>query len=217
MVATPLIAPGRRQRNSAVVVTSLAVTTLATAAQRWGWRRSAGALASTAVATTALEAVGVRTGLPFGRYHYTSQLQPQLAGVPVIVPLAWFAMGVPSREVGAGSALLGGVALTAWDAFLDPQMTAERYWQWERNGLYRGIPLSNYAGWLVSATAMMRLFDAWLPRRNSQPHTGLLAIYGGMAAMESVGFAVFFKDRLVAAVGGASMFAALGVHVWRRR
>jgi hypothetical protein len=33
----------------------------------------------------------------------------------------------------------------------------------------------------------------------------LVAEYGVMAAMETLGFAVFFRDRLVAAVGGAGM------------
>jgi uncharacterized membrane protein len=216
MVATPLIAPGKRQRNSTLVVGALSATTLATTATRWGWTRSLGALASTAAATCTLEAVAVRTGVPFGRYHYTDELRPQVAKVPVIVPLAWFAMGVPAREIGAGSALLGGAALTAWDAFLDPQMTSENYWRWDQPGRYRNIPASNYAGWMVSATAMMKLFDAWLPRR-SRVHGGLVAIYVAMAAMETVGFAAFFKDRLVALVGGSAMGAAIAGHVLRTR
>ena len=41
-----------------------------------------------AVATGVVERVGTQTGLPFGRYAYTGALQPQVAHVPVIVPLA---------------------------------------------------------------------------------------------------------------------------------
>ena len=58
---------------------------------------------------------------------------------------------------------MGAVALTAWDLFLDPQMTAERYWRWERPGSYRGIPLSNYAGWLVTSAGMMVALERLLP------------------------------------------------------
>ena len=44
------------------------------------------------------------------------------------------------------------------------------------------------------------------------------ATYGAMAAMESVGFAVFFRDRVVAAVGTSAMAPvalAAGWRTWR--
>ena len=38
----------------------------------------------------AVEHVGVTSGVPFGRYHYTGALQPQLLGiVPLAIPCAW--------------------------------------------------------------------------------------------------------------------------------
>ena len=103
------------------------------------------AAAVAVAATTAIvERVGTRTGVPFGRYEYSGALRPQIAGVPAIVPLAWFAMAVPAREAthaalgGRSTAvtrvLVGAAALTAWDLFLDPQMVGEGYWSWVRNG-----------------------------------------------------------------------------------
>ena len=58
---------------------------------------------------------------------------------------------VPAREAahaalgrrstpGLRAVALGAAALTAWDLFLDPQMTAEGYWRWDRRGRYRGHP-----------------------------------------------------------------------------
>ena len=44
-------------------------------------------------------------GVPFGRYRYTGRLRPDVAGVPVVVPMAWWAMAVPARE--AAHAALG--------------------------------------------------------------------------------------------------------------
>ena len=38
-----------------------------------------------------------------------------------------------------------------------------------------------------------------------RPSGDLVAEYATMAAMETVGFAAFFRDRLVAAVGGSAM------------
>ena len=37
----------------------------------------------------AIEALGVATGVPFGGYAYSGELGPKLAGVPVVIPLAW--------------------------------------------------------------------------------------------------------------------------------
>ena len=48
----------------------------------------------------------------------------------------------------------------------------------------------------------------------------LVAEYGAMAVMETLGFAAFFRDRVVAAVGGAAMLpvAAAAVRtLWRGR
>ena len=215
MIAFPLARPGgelRRHLSGAVVAGLAATTTLATAG-RWGRARAGLGAAVVGVATAAVERIGTSTGLPFGRYRYTGRLQPEVAAVPVIVPLAWWSMAVPAREA-AHSALggrstplrrvvLGAVALTAWDLFLDPQMTAEGFWRWSSGGRYRGIPLSNYVGWLGTSVAVMAVLEALLPP--DEPDRALVAEYAAMGVMETVGFAAFFRDRLVAAVGGAAM------------
>ena len=223
MVTFPLArraGPGRRSISNAVVL-GLSISTAALAGRRWGWPRSVLAATAVAAGTLAVERIGTERGVPFGRYEYTGHLRPTIAGVPVAVPLAWWGMALPAREV-AHAALgqhstrvrriaLGAVALTAWDLFLDPQMTGEGYWRWPDGGRYRGIPLTNYAGWLVTSAAVMAALDWLLPPRGADP--GLVAAYAGVAAMETLGFAAFFGDRLVAVVGGAAMLpiAAAGV------
>jgi putative membrane protein len=187
--------------------------------------RAGTAAATVSLATAAVERVGTATGVPFGRYHYTGRLRPAVAGLPVIVPLAWWSMAVPAREVAhaalgvlstrLGRLALGATALTAWDLFLDPQMTAEGYWRWRRRGVYRGIPLTNYAGWLATAAGVMAALEVLVPA--ARPDRALAGAYAAMAVMETVGFAVFFGDPLVAAVGGAAMLpiAALAALRWR--
>ncbi|MEU8374354.1 carotenoid biosynthesis protein [Micromonospora sp. NPDC048894] len=57
------------------------------------------AAALVAVATGggfAIEALGVATGFPFGSYDYSGELGPKLAGVPLIIPLAWTWMAWPA-------------------------------------------------------------------------------------------------------------------------
>ncbi len=216
MVITPLARRGGpvRRAMSTIVVSGLFATTSAAAARRWGAPRSAIAATGVAAVTGVVEHIGTATGKPFGAYRYTGSLRPQVAGVPAIVPLAWFAMAVPARET-AHAALghrstpatriaCGAAALTAWDLFLDPQMVGEGYWQWARVGRYRGVPMSNYAGWLATSVVVMAALELALPA--DQPaDRALVAEYGVMAGMETLGFAAFFRDRLVAAVGGVAM------------
>jgi putative membrane protein len=222
MIATPLLPKGGRGRRllSSVVVVGSFVTTTANATRRWGTRRAFAAAGVTAAATTAVERVGTQTGLPFGRYAYTSALQPQVAHVPAIVPLAWFALGLPARESAhsalgrrsttAGRIALGSAALTAWDLFLDPQMVGEGYWRWARRGVYRGIPLSNFAGWFATGLGVMTVLDVLLPPERyhgGEPDAdgALVGEYAYMAVMETIGFARYFRDPLVAIVGGVAM------------
>lgn len=230
MIATPLLPQGGRARRvlSSVVVAGSFATTGANAVRCWGSGRTAAAATATAIGTTIVERIGTATGIPFGRYGYTSALQPQVAHVPAIVPLAWFALGLPARET-AHAALggrstpatriaLGSAALTAWDLFLDPQMVGEGYWAWARRGVYRGIPLSNYLGWFATGLGVMALLEAVLPpaAESTDADGALVGEYAYMGVMETIGFAKYFRDPVVAVVGGLGMLPVAAVAVARK-
>jgi hypothetical protein len=77
--------------------------------------------------------------------------------VPLVIPLAWTMMAYPALLVaGASRPPAGGpvaaLALATWDLFLDPQMVDAGHWVWLGGGgpTLLGIPLSNFAGWLVT-------------------------------------------------------------------
>lgn len=202
-----------------VVVVAFAATTTSLAAAVWGWRRAGVAAVVVVVTTTVLERVGTGTGVPFGEYRYTGELQPTIAGVPLAVTLAWLAMAVPAREVAARLAApgwrrtaVGALALTAWDVMLDPQMVEEGFWVWAEGGPWRGVPLSNYLGWLLSSAAVLALLDRLLPEAGSS--RPLLGLYAWWAVMQTLGFLVFFDDPLVGLVGGLCMLP-LAVAAWR--
>ena len=169
------------------------------------------------------EAVGVRTGVPFGRYAYAGTLGPQLLDVPVIVPLAWVMMAYPCLLLGrrlardvrhplaarAAVAATGGTTLAAWDLFLDPQMVAAGHWTWAfptpaLPGV-PGIPLTNYAGWLLVALVMVAALDALLAR-DGTPRQGVpAALLAWTWIGSTVGNAVFFDRPWVAVWGGLAM------------
>ena len=234
MIATPLMPKGGAQRRalSSAVVVAMATTTAANAGARWGVARAATALGAVGITTGVVERVGTATGVPFGRYEYTGALRPQLGHVPALVPLAWFAMAVPAREVAHAAlgprstpgarAVLGAAALTAWDLFLDPQMIGEGYWIWARRGIYRGVPLTNYVGWFATGLGVMAILERALPAAGSveaaseRPDFSLIAMYGFVGLMETIGFARYFRDPVVATIGGVGMLPLAAAAIVRR-
>jgi uncharacterized membrane protein len=234
MIATPLVPRGGPQRRalSSAVVVAMAATTAANAGARWGTARALTTLGAVVAATTVIERIGTATGVPFGRYEYTDALRPQVGRVPAIVPLAWFAMAVPAREVAHAAAgprsrsatrvVVGAAALTAWDLFLDPQMVGEGYWRWARPGTYRGIPLGNYIGWFVTGLGVMAIVERALPVADPSeagyvaPDASLVATYGLVGLMETLGFARYFRDPVVATIGGIGMLPLTAAAIVRQ-
>ncbi|MFG1846185.1 carotenoid biosynthesis protein [Micromonospora carbonacea] len=183
------------------------------------------AAALVAVATGggfAIEALGVATGFPFGSYDYSGELGPKLAGVPLVIPLAWTWMAWPAwlaaaRLVAPGVArvALAAVGLAAWDLFLDPQMVAEGYWVWRDAtpalpGL-PGVPVSNYLGWLLFAVLLMaalRPLAGPVVDRAGPGDAPMFALYLWTYASSILAHAVFLGLPASAAWGAAGMAVA---------
>ncbi|MFI2712658.1 carotenoid biosynthesis protein [Micromonospora sp. NPDC018662] len=185
----------------------------------------------------AVEAIGVATGFPFGSYDYSGELGPKLAGVPLIIPLAWTWMAWPAwltavrltqvlsggpsstGSVNRGPRLariaLAAVGLAAWDLFLDPQMVAEGYWTWRDAtpalpGL-PGIPVSNYLGWLgfaVLLAVVLRPLAGPAVDRVDRRDAPMFALYLWTYASSVLAHAVFLRLPASALWGAAGMAVA---------
>ena len=117
------------------------------------------------------ELLGTSTGFPFGAYSYLSGLGYKIFDlVPFTIPLSWFYMGFVSfllacTTLRAGrhwlqrleAIALGAMMLTAWDFVLDPAMSQAQYpfWEWHQFGAFFGMPLQNFAGWMLTGTLFM--------------------------------------------------------------
>ena len=220
-IVYPLVPTAARTPVTMLSVVVFAVASLADAARVHGRRGVAALLAVACGGGLLVEGLGLHTGVPFGPYHYTGTLGPELVGVPVIVPLAWMMMAWPAlvvaRALARGPvavALVGGAALASWDLFLDPQMVAAGHWVWADPmpalPFVPGVPLSNYAGWVVVAILM----TAALHRLVGPTGTGqapvsrpAAALYLWAYASSVVAHAVFFGLPGSAVVGGLVMGA----------
>lgn len=223
MIALPIVrALAPTSTFNALVVLSVAIqaaAVLAVLAESWGARRTLLTALAAAVLTWAIEAIGSSTGFPFGAYHYTDALRPQLFGVPLVIPLAWLMMLPPAWAVAqtiVGRAprwlyvLVSAAAFTAWDLFLDPQMVSWGYWVWVQPQGYFGIPWINYLGWFLVSAVLTLLLN---PHR--VPGLPLIIIYTITWALEAIGLIAFFGLPGPGLVG----FVVMGLFValsWRQ-
>lgn len=222
MISVPILTWlwGERAQRRGIVAGVLlqAATVLAIVLPTWGVVRTGLTALLVVVTGWAAEFLGSSTGFPFGRYHYTDRLQPQLKGVPLVIPLAWLVMLPPALAVGAAigggaplpTILASGLAFTAWDLFLDPQMVAWGMWVWEkapRPATYFGIPWSNYAGWFAVAALMAGALLATTisPGAITTVTAPLLLIYGLTWFLETFGQLFFWGLSGPATAGGLGM------------
>jgi len=193
-------------------VLAQAITGVLILGSAWGWTRTAFTALVILALGWAVEYLGSHTGFPFGRYHYTDRLWPQLGHVPLLIPVAWLMMLPPAWAV--GQAIAGGqrllfvgasaLAFAAWDLFLDPQMVSWRLWVWDRAGGYFGIPWVNYLGWFAAAAAITAI--AAPP---SLPTGQLGLVYGITWMLETIGLGILWRQPGPALCGFMGMGAML--------
>jgi putative membrane protein len=129
-----------------------------------GLRRSALFFLWASAVGAAAELVGTQTGVPFGAYSYGDLLGPKILGhVPWLIPPSWYAMSLVSYDLARrlrlpvwGTVGAGALLMVLWDVALDPAMsTAFPFWRFEADGVYFGMPLENWAGWLLTSAVIV--------------------------------------------------------------
>src|SRR5215831_18357824 len=118
---------------------------------------------------TLAELVSLRTGVPFGHYHFTNVMGPKVLELPWLLALAYLGIGYVSwilslLILGHGQRALSGTELvtvpllasgimTAWDLAMDPNWsTLDHAWIWHDGGAFFGVPASNFIGWFMTGT-----------------------------------------------------------------
>ena len=136
----------------------------------------------------ALEAVGVATGLVFGRYHYSTVLGSLVLGVPPVIGWNWVLVVLGAhmavRRLLPGmpellTVLVVGLACVGFDLLLEPVAAGLGYWVWDTGA----VPLQNYAAWGLIAAAG----SWWAGRLRNLPAAPVLGWY---ALVQAVFFAV---------------------------
>lgn len=116
-----------------------------------------------------IETIGLITGFPYGHFSYDSMYAHRLFGVtPVIVPFGWvpIIVGVYFSTFFLNTTtrfhfFLFLLVLLATDAIVDPGAVGLSFWHYQQEGVYYGVPFSNFLGWMLSGSlgyVMLRYF-----------------------------------------------------------
>jgi hypothetical protein len=156
-----------------------------------GWRRTLLFGACVSPIVWLAEVSSTRIGVPFGLYHYTGDTRDRelfLANVPLMDPLSFAFLAYASfclaravlrgRQVSAsGLALATGLLMMILDVVIDPAAVRGDRWFLGRiffyaeEGLYFGVPLSNFAGWVLVGAVGTR-FYCWIGGRGAGSSRG---------------------------------------------
>ncbi|HXH82142.1 MAG TPA: carotenoid biosynthesis protein [Candidatus Tectomicrobia bacterium] len=164
-----------------------------------------------------------RTGFPFGLYHYTEATRGRelfVANVPLMDSLSFTFLAYASfclarvalaaRRAGPlALAVASGVLMMALDVVIDPVAVRGHRWflgrifYYAEEGVYFGVPLSNFAGWLlVGATGV----GGYLGMTGGAPPEGRpwpgAALYYAVLLFNLV-VTAWIGEWLLLAVGGA--------------
>lgn len=166
-----------------------------------GARRALLALVSLALFAYAIETIGVTTGVPYGEFRYGEALGPKVFGVvPYLLPVSYVplvigAVGVAATAAGGFVArvFVATTLLLLTDGVLDPGAVALGFWDYPGGGVYYGVPVSNYFGWLISGVIAAALLLVVGRGWRSLPPPGVLdglvisaAFWSGVAVLSGL-------------------------------
>lgn len=131
-------------------------------------KKSALLIATLTAYTYIIEIIGVSTGLPYGEFEYGVSLGPMLFDVPLALPLFFIPLVFNSyllstllfdftdrRILRVPTVVLMVILI---DMILDPAAVSLGLWSYSQ-GIYYGVPIQNYIGWILSATIATVLID----------------------------------------------------------
>lgn len=129
-------------------------------------RKSVLAILSLSLYAYLIEYVGLKTGWPYGNFEYLVELGPMIGGVPIGLPVFFIPLVVNSyllvnlfevdNFVKRFSYTLALIILV--DLVLDPAAVSLGIWTYSE-GFYYGVPLSNFAGWLISGSVAILMLE----------------------------------------------------------
>jgi putative membrane protein len=147
-----------------------------------GWTRLLVFFVIAFIVSWCYESLSIKTGFPFGHYHYTDKLGPKLGDVPLLIMPAYYAICYVSWHLAHivldkfdhvtdwlqtwAVPVLAGFIMVMWDMSMDPaRSTLAEAWIWHDGGAYFGVPFENFMGWFLCVWTIFQLYAFYLRRQ----------------------------------------------------
>lgn len=190
------------------------------------------------------EQMGSTHGWFFGHYTYTDVLGPRLVGVPIVIPMMWFALtyagyvisnlivwqspvdGAPGLGNAAMLSFLAAMIVTAFDLGADPYFvyTLKAWIMAKTDGAWFGETVQGFFGWVFVAFVIIFSFRMSVRKLALRPTSPFLrrhalvplAIYAsGMVFQMLLGNPVEIRSIAPFAMGIPLLCALAGFQRWR--
>jgi isopentenyl-diphosphate delta-isomerase len=194
------------------------------AAKMWlGWRDAILLFIIFGVYALVVESAAIATGFPYGEFAYSERLGYRLFGVvPWMVAFAWTPLFFGAYSVAANlfqsrqlRIIFTTLGLLAFDLVIDPGAIRLGFWQFVEEGAFYQVPLSNFAGWLLSGFVGAVLLDVVVAR--------LRPLLPAPVQLSSSAFLIIFFWTAFALFAGMIVPAGIGLailmgmaFVWQR-
>ncbi|MFN0278487.1 MAG: isopentenyl-diphosphate Delta-isomerase [Pyrinomonadaceae bacterium] len=158
----------------------------------------------------AIETSAIATGFPYGHFAYSDLLGYRLFGyTPWTVFLAWTPLVIASYAVVRRLVdntliriVLVALLLVAFDLVVDPGAVKLGFWRYEGGGVFYGVPMSNFVGWMCSGAIAAIVFEIFIYKRKP-----LLPV---PVQLISSGFLIVFFWTAIALFSGMTVPMLLG-------
>ena len=190
-----------------------------------GFKRAALVLLALGAFAVGIETFAVKTGWPYGAFDYSDKIGVKYFGVtPWTVPFAWSplvlgAMALAARRTHAARTravaalcVAATIFLLLFDGVLDPGAVNQKFWQYDAGGLYYGVPLSNFFGWILSGLIGAAIFYWGSGKRADVPLTLVSSVTLILAFWTSV---CGFSGLWIPAALGAALLIWIGREIGR--
>jgi len=152
---------------SSLAVLVISLPCLIALYQEIGQQKTVRVLLVLGILTVVVEAVAVKTGLPYGKFSYSERMGYLLFDtVPPTIAFGYLPILLGSMAV-AGKFKPEGrwrfTTLTAainllMDMVIDPAFVSNGFWAWENQGFYYGVPLVNFLGWALTGFTYANIY-----------------------------------------------------------
>ncbi|WMT51044.1 MAG: carotenoid biosynthesis protein [Ferroplasma sp.] len=163
-----------------------------------------------------VEIIGVHTGIPFGKYSYSTILGPELLSVPFAIPFLWSSLLYFSSLATRGRIMIPAILLTALDISFDPRFS-RHLWHWAIPGIYFGVPVTNFIGWLITSTFIYSILYFLIRDENKADINGLIfyVLLGFFQCIEDAVVGLFLP-AIISSIIFASIFVS-GYLTWNNK